>query len=118
MTIGTSLLHSEPVYRLRAPLTTDSYGDPVVASWEAPERTLIRGAEAQPGRNSETGALLVNEARLYIRGGFPLNPFDRVEWEGAAWEVDGDPATRRSLAMGVYTTANLKRVVRLAVPSG
>lgn len=100
-----------PVYRLRATATTDSYGDPV-DGWAAPERVRLHGAEVQPRKSAETGAILTDEAALYVKGRADLTEADRIEFGGTVYTVDGKPIVRRGLATGTTTSANLVRVAR------
>lgn len=101
------------VYRLRAGMTVDSYGDPV-ESWTTPERTPLRGATVQNLSIVEDDGVSRHITRrrktLYAPGTVDLRKEDRIEADGEIWKVDGDPVIRAGLATTVYTTAELERV--------
>lgn len=104
---------SPPVYRLRAGLAQDSYGDPV-ESWDVPERVRLRGASVQDVSVAEgegvTRRVIRREWTLFAPGAVELTADDRVEYDGDVWRVDGDPATKRGLGSAVYTVCTLTRV--------
>jgi hypothetical protein len=109
-----SLLPHEPVYRLRAVERADSVGD-TVRTWDAPERTRIRGADIQEVASTSDGVTVVrsnNERRLLIDGPRPdLTELDRIEYRGEVWRIDGEPLTKPALAMDTLTVAKLVRHV-------
>ncbi|QPX62342.1 head closure Hc1 [Arthrobacter phage Tbone] len=109
----TAYRRASSVYRLRPGTKTDSYGD-TVESWDAPERTLLRGATVQSvSVVEEEGTVrhvLRGEKTLYAPGVVDLTANDRIEVDGEIWRVDGDPVPRAGLASAVYTTAALERV--------
>lgn len=109
----TAYTKTPAVYRLRAGVTTDSYGDPV-ESWDSPERFLLRGASVQTVSTVEdegtTRHIIRGEKTLHAPGSPSLTSGDRIEVGGEIWRVDGDPVVRRGLASTVYTTASLERI--------
>lgn len=102
-----------PVYRLRAGSGTDSYGDPV-QSWDAPERVILRGATVQDISTVEDEGvakrIVRGEKALFVPGAADVTVDDRIEYDGEVWRVNGDPAVKRGLATGVYTSAALDRI--------
>lgn len=105
--------YASPVYRLRAGMAEDSYGDPV-ESWDTPERVRIPGASVQDVSvvedNGVSRRILRGEKTLYAPGSVDLTKDDRVEVDGEVWQVDGNPERRRGLASSAYTTARLVQV--------
>lgn len=103
--------NGSPVYRLRAVIGTDSYGDPA-ESWDGPGRTPIRGARWEDVTSVEIDgqvrALIRSERTLFAPGAADLTANDRVEILGEVWRVEGDPVVHRGLA-GTHTTATLRR---------
>ena len=101
------------VYRLRPGTRTDGYGDPV-EDWDAPVKVELKRATFDDVTSAEEDGvvrrLVRNERQLFVPGKADLTLADRVEIEGVAWRVDGDPVVRRGLASGTYTTATLRRV--------
>ena len=105
--------YARPVYRLRAGVTEDSYGDPV-ESWDTPERVRIPGASVQDVSvvedNGVSRRINRGERTLYAPGAIDLTKDDRVEVDGEVWQVDGTPEARRGLASGTFTTARLTQI--------
>ncbi|WGH21358.1 head-to-tail stopper [Arthrobacter phage Emotion] len=97
-----------PVYRLRAGVSEDSYGDPV-ESWDNPDKVRLKRAVVQHDSSTETETtsrrLMANERVLLAPGRVDLTAEDRIEYLGESWKVQGDPVTRDGLAQGVYTVA-------------
>lgn len=108
-----TLPNSEPVYRLRATVGQDSYGDPV-ESWDTPQRTRLRGASVQDVSVVEDEGvdrrLVRGERVLFVRGAADLTEDDRIEYRAEVWRVAGDPFVKRGLASAVYTVCALERV--------
>jgi hypothetical protein len=108
-----SSVTAPPVYRLRAGVAVDSYGDPV-ESWDAPERVRLKGASVQNvSVIEEEGTarhIIRGRKTLYAPGRVDLTAHDRIEAGGEVWKVAGDPVVRAGLASCVYTTAELERV--------
>jgi hypothetical protein len=82
---------SETVIRRRAPLVDGPYGNQV-RDWEnAPPVTYP--AEVQPVSSAEDVVdqqRTVTRWRLFLGPGADLEATDRIEWDGATYEVDGD----------------------------
>jgi hypothetical protein len=60
--------------------------------------TSVTGCSVQPTSASEStdaGELLVTNATLYAPAGTDVLPTDRVQWLGAVYAVDGQPARWR-----------------------
>ncbi|USL85082.1 head closure [Arthrobacter phage SWEP2] len=108
-----SLPTSTPVYRLRATVGQDSYGDPV-ESWDTPQRTRLRGASVQDVSVVEDEGvdrrLIRGERVLFVRDHADVTAEDRIEYRGEVWRVAGDPVVKRGLASPVYTVCALERV--------
>lgn len=103
----------QPIYRLRAAIVEDSYGD-TSEDWRNPGRVPIRGASAQTVSTDETEGVarrvLEDERVLYVPRREDLTAEDRIEVDGDVWRIDGDPIVRRGLASAAYTTAKLRRI--------
>jgi len=97
-----------PVYRLRAGITEDSYGDPV-ESWDVPDKVRLKRAVVQFDQSEEdedtARRVLRTERVLIVPGRADLTAEDRIEYEGEVYKIQGDPAIREGLAQGVYTLA-------------
>lgn len=108
----TSYKIAPSVYRLRAGVTEDSYGDPV-ESWDVPERVRLKGATVQDVNAEEvdgaTRRLIRGEKVLFAPGKVDLTENDRIEVSGEVWRVNAPPTIRSGLASTVYTTASLTR---------
>lgn len=108
----STYLHGSAVFRLRPTLTPDSDGDPV-ASWKTPERRKLYRADFQTDGATEgetaSAARLRDEGRLFVPGRVDLLAGDRVEIDGAVYDVVGDPVAKVGEALGINTTATLKR---------
>lgn len=102
-----------PVYRLRATMTEDAYGDPVL-SWDPPARSLLKGAYIQAVSSIEeesvTRRIMRGEKLLFVPGVADLTEDDRIEQDSEIWRVNGAPEVRRGLASAAFTTAVLARV--------
>lgn len=102
------------IYRLRAGVGVDSYGDPV-ESWDAAERVPLRGATVQDQRvgteeiEGVVRHIIRDEKVLFVPGAADLTASDRIEVSGEVWRVNGAPNVRAGLASSVYTTATLSR---------
>lgn len=105
------------VYRLRAAVGVDSYGDPV-EDWDAPVRERLYRAIVQEPTTEEVDTsgkrLVTGERVLFSPGALDLTADDRIEVDGEVWRVSGTPKTRQGFAMGVYTSATLTRSERRA----
>lgn len=90
----------DTITRLRAGETTD-HGN-VVPDWGAPDSLTITGCDVQPGASQED---LANRDGVLIRwtvyGPYDadVNARDRVVWDGATYEVDGNPARWQGLGL-------------------
>jgi hypothetical protein len=102
-----------PVYRLRAGVGVDSYGDPV-ESWDAPDRLILRGATVQDLSTVEDEGpakrVIRGEKVLFAPGLADVRAEDRIEHRGEVWKVNGDPIVKRGLASAPFTFAALDRV--------
>lgn len=104
------------IYRQRAQLVEDSYGD-MIASWDSPEETLLRKAQVQYDklmRTKETdvadGDTASTHGHLYYYSGpIDIAMTDRIRYGSEVWRIDGVAATRQSLGSGTYTHAKLIR---------
>lgn len=78
----------------RAPLVTNDYGDQV-RDWSNPVETVVKGCDVQPGTTQE---YLINRDQVtvawtvYAPPGTDVTEYDRVVFNGTAYEVDGHPA--------------------------
>lgn len=72
--------------------TTDRYGD-TVKDWAGATRTSTRGWISQRASSEVLGRREagVTEWVLFIDADTPLTQFDRVEWDGLTFDVDGPP---------------------------
>ncbi|WIC90159.1 head-to-tail stopper [Arthrobacter phage VroomVroom] len=99
-----------PVYRLRAGITEDSYGDPV-ESWDTPDKVRLKRAVVQFDQSAEdedtARRILRTERVLIVPGVVDLTAEDRIEYKGETWKIQGEPATREGFAQDVYTVAIL-----------
>lgn len=79
---------------VRGTKETNAYGDDVL-SWGSATRTVVRGCDVQPGTTSEY-LMNRNEATVawtvFAPPGTDVTEFDRVEFNGRTYEVDGHPA--------------------------
>lgn len=102
------------ITRLRATMTTDSYGDPVGEDWSTPDRLVLRRAEVQAVSADETetpsGTHTTDERVLYALGRPDVREGDRIEVGSEVWRVDGPPVVREGLASDRFLTASLRRV--------
>jgi len=101
------------IFRLRATSIPDSDGDPV-ESWASPDRRRLYRADFQVASATEgetpAAARLRDEGPLYVPGRVDLLAGDRVEVGGLVYDVIGDPVVAVGEALGVNTTAQLRRV--------
>ncbi|MFD4833751.1 hypothetical protein ACFWPV_28480 [Streptomyces uncialis] len=109
-----TLLYTQTVVILRAPLVVDRYGNSV-RDWTRATRTTVRRVSVQPDASAEgTGdrPVIVTGWRLVTRRGVDvdLEPGDRIEHEGRLTDVDGDVG--RYVLGGVHhhTEARLRGV--------
>ena len=85
------MLLSDSIVRRRAPLVTGAYGKQV-RDW-AQATSVTYQAEVQPVSSTED---VVNAAetetrwRIWLHPSADLAASDRVVWDGATYEVDGD----------------------------
>jgi hypothetical protein len=105
--------HSGPkLYRLRAAVTHDSYGDEV-QDWKNPSRKLLPKARVEDAETVEEDGVvrrvLKGERVLFVYGTPDITSEDRIEIAGQVWRVNGLPNQRRGLASGAYLTATLTR---------
>lgn len=85
----------ETVYRLRAELTVDGYGDRA-PDWSDPARMALMGAAVAP--QSQREDLIGRDATLttatvYVRASalVDVRASDRMEVRGVVFDVDGEP---------------------------
>lgn len=102
-----------PVVRLRAARREDSYGD-VVEDWTVPERKRLFHVDVQDVSSVEedgvTRRLVTDQRRLAIRGVADVTVRDRIELDGDAWKVDGDPVVVRPRVGVPFTIVQLLRI--------
>jgi head-tail adaptor len=102
-----------PVFRQRARVTEDSYGDPV-ESWASPvEVRLLRAIVDAPSstENEQPDSDRTTADReLYAPGMPDVHEHDRIRVGSEVWRVDGLPVVHRPLASEPYTVARLVRV--------
>lgn len=105
-------LGKQVVYRLRAPLARS--GTRYARDWENAERTTIRGCAVQPlgGREATVDREFSRTAaRLIAPRGTDLAATDRIEVDGAVWEMDGEPQPWRDLrSKSSHVEAMIKRL--------
>ncbi|RAX48941.1 hypothetical protein DQ353_12540 [Arthrobacter sp. AQ5-05] len=101
-----------PIFRLRASVTTDYYGD-TVEDWENPVKAPLKRAQVQDvetiADDGFTRRVIKGQRLLIVPGAVDLAATDRVEIQGQVWRIEGLPVTRRGLASRVYTRATLTR---------
>lgn len=94
----------------RTPSTKDAYG---VAS-ESESQTAVTGCSVQPGRSSEKVTdtdLVQTHWTLFAPPGTQLGEADAVIYNGAKYEVDGDPMVWSDhLGQPHHLHAHLRRV--------
>ncbi|ONK09439.1 hypothetical protein [Streptomyces sp. MP131-18] len=86
----------DSVTRVRAPLVTNPYGDPV-RDWASAVRTTLTGWRVQPVQGSRQTAAetiprdgLERNRRAFGPIGADIETTDRIEWAGVTWVIDGD----------------------------
>lgn len=110
-----SILATETITVLRAPLTGNRYGGQI-RDWTAPARTEVVGVSIQPANTTEDvrdREQLVNTWSLFTPRGIDLDLLatDRVEWNGRILQVVGDPNRWPAPGGGVHhVEATLKEV--------
>lgn len=73
--------------------TRDQFGNPV-ADWATADRDEDVPANFQPAARSEDVVdtdRAVTRAQLYLAGGATITAFDRVEFDGHTYAVEGEP---------------------------
>ena len=86
----------DTITRLRAPLVADGYGTPAsLRDWANASELDIPGCRVHPAGSSEVNAqgreTVAVALRAFAPAGADIAAGDRVEWEGATYEVEGDP---------------------------
>lgn len=110
-----SILASDTVTVIRAPLTTGRYGGKT-RDWPNATRTDYPGVCVQPVSSTEDvrdRELLIGKYMLFTSRGqdIDLLATDRVEWNGITLQVDGDPNRWPAPGGGVHhVEASLKEV--------
>jgi hypothetical protein len=89
-----NLVHTVTV--VRAPLVTDRYGNSE-KNWANATRRTTKGWVSQQGAVGRPASLENIEGReaevsswmVYFMPGEDVTPYDRIEWEGKSFEVEG-----------------------------
>lgn len=91
-------MFNQTAVRLRAGTKTDRGGN-TIPDWSNPSRLTVSGLNIQPNAQTET----VDEQRTATITGYrvqsaegtapDIKATDRIEWNGQAFEVDGEVAT-------------------------
>lgn len=88
--------HTDTITRIRAPMATDSYNNPV-RDWGNAVETPLTGWRVQPVQGSRRNVAdtiprdgLEKRRRAFGPPGVDLLPTDRVRWKGVVWVIDGD----------------------------
>lgn len=92
------------------PAAADWRGDPTGPP--CPDRT-VSGCSVQPASSSESNdrrTTVVATWRLFAPGGTDLRATDRVRWQGAEYEVVGEPDRWRVDGEQHHLQADLRRV--------
>ncbi|NJQ04289.1 hypothetical protein [Streptomyces lonarensis] len=102
MSPGVFGWHRDTLTRLRAPETTDTYGNPT-RDWSAAGRLEMPGWRVQPMQGSRATAAetipregLARMRRCFGPPGADVLTTDRVEWQGETWRIEGDVDLWRS----------------------
>lgn len=92
------MIYGDTITILRAPVTTDRYGNEV-RGWPNATRTPVDRVSVQPRSATESGSdeareMVTTGWRIYTRAGVDLDvePTDRIEWSGRTLEVIGEIA--------------------------
>lgn len=92
----STLVHDVTI--VRATMVTDRYGNQV-KDWENATRTTTKGWVSQQGavgrpaslENIEMREAEVSSWMVYLMPNEDVTPYDRIEWEGISFEVEGPP---------------------------
>lgn len=94
----------------RATTTQDDYGNDV-RNWDAASSATVGGCSVQPVTGEEVTVgrdTIVSRWQLFAPDGTDLTATDRVEWDGDAYEVDGE-VQRWAFPPMSHLTAFLRR---------
>lgn len=111
-----SMLFTDVVTLVRAPLIEDKYGNATTQrDWANAARTVYASVSVQPDVSTEeTGdrATVISGWQLRTPKGrdFPALPTDRVEYDGMTLEVDGEVGRYRMGGRIHHVELRLKRV--------
>jgi head-tail adaptor len=86
------ILGSHVITVRRASTTEDDYGNPI-SDWATASSTTVSGCSVQPlpGLEQTVGRdTVVSRWQLWAPDGTDLTATDRVEWDGNAYDVDGE----------------------------
>lgn len=104
------ILGSHTITVLRAPLVEDDYGNET-RDWTAATQSTVSGCSVQPVTGIEVTVArdtIVSRWQLWAPDGTDLVATDRVEFDGAAYEVDGE-VQRWNFPPASHITALLRR---------
>jgi hypothetical protein len=98
---------------LRAPFKTDAYGNEGTdRDWDNAARTVVAGVSVQAQPSSEftqdRDAVVIRK-EVYGPPTLDLRAADRVEHDGATYDVDGDPQAERHGTAADHVYALLRR---------
>lgn len=96
---------------LRGTEKPSDYGNTVEIDWTTPTRTDVDGCSVQPASSDEftiDADTFTTRYIAFVPYGVDVRASDRVEWQGATYDIDGD-VLRWSFGALSHLVINLRR---------